>query len=62
MHELLSFDSSYFILPSSAVGVFDPSSGKLECIVLAFDLVSLLVLLIISAQTVKLEDFEGPKS
>ena len=29
---------------------------------LAFDLVSLVVVLIISAQTVNLRDFEGPKS
>ena len=49
------------MLPSCAVGVLDPSSRRWECIVLASNLVSLTVL-IFSAQTVKFEDFEGPKS
>ena len=51
-----------FILPSRAVGVFDPSSRRWECIVPAFDLVSFVVVYIISAQTVKFEDFEETKS
>ena len=47
--------------PSGVVGVLDPYSRKWECIVPASSLAS-LILLIFSAQTVKFEDFEGPKS
>ena len=47
--------------PSGVVGVLDPYSRRWECIVPASSLVSLVVFFF-WAQTVKFEDFEGPKS